>query len=733
MIRIRDLHIFTTLISISLSIALGILLLLCNYRNNVYNYLISIGSFVLAGYHLIELLLLDKNWISLGIQLLISLFNIISGILYILLHSSDNYRKKELHIAGVVLFIVNIAFMTICFMLICVPKLLVSVNIEDGELEMGKETNGVFDLLAKKASDATLCNDQKKTSNEKIEYSIENNWINNQDHGHIIPPSLSINSNLNQLNQQQQQQQRQSHLLHSSSTNSDLDKSRNISIMNIDDELITHQQHNIKTNNSNNHINNNNRNNSNDINDHNNCSNKHQIRKQRWKSIHDEKAVLANINENLLPGVLKQQTSQKFQRPVSNIYQEKHHEEKEEEDYRNALVGLEDIPNSTHNINQFDINDFNKLRKISGYNILPGTSNMINDENLYREQHEVEQYQSKDDLELLPFKETPVENIDNLSDVIKRPSLLTRSLSAPSVYDIQSGDAPSLYTFRKISNNSPPPKEEEELPVTPVSSSQLQQPTTPPTRKKSFIKSQSAKTSPIKKFFQESPKRIFKSRSSYNNRSSSIIPGELTHKHSNSVISNNNYSISLKSSFSSSSRSSPKKSSLMTKSSTMSKLHKYSISVPNFNMNNATVLNHYYNHHHHHNPTSSINSDRFIFHSAGPLKVEPIDLWDIQTTNFDIDSTHRPDYDDYEFGRTAISDDTATNCSTNGDKVKPTTRGGEEQEEAGGGGGSRISSLPSQVFGEYDKEKWMTLKVLQQQEQQQDMIHLNENSQVEVI
>ena len=150
MIRIRDLHIFTTLISISLSIALGILLLLCNYRNNVYNYLISIGSFVLAGYHLIELLVLDKDWISLGIQLLISLFNIISGILYILLHSSDNYRKKELHIAGVVLFIVNIAFMTICFMLICVPKLLVSVNIEDGELEMGKETNGVFDLLAKK-------------------------------------------------------------------------------------------------------------------------------------------------------------------------------------------------------------------------------------------------------------------------------------------------------------------------------------------------------------------------------------------------------------------------------------------------------------------------------------------------------------------------------------------------------------------------------------------------------
>ena len=104
--------------------------------------------------------------------------------------------------------------------------------------------------------------------------------------------------------------------------------------MNIDDELITHQQHNIKTNNNNNN-NNNNRNNSNDVNDHNNCSNKHQIRKQRWKSIHDEKAVLANINENLLPGVLKQQTSQKFQRPVSNIYQEKHHEEK-----KKKIIGM---------------------------------------------------------------------------------------------------------------------------------------------------------------------------------------------------------------------------------------------------------------------------------------------------------------------------------------------------------------------------------------------------------
>lgn len=51
------------------------------------------------------------------------------------------------------------------------------------------------------------------------------------------------------------------------------------------------------------------------------------LRRQRWKSIHDEKIMIANLNQNLLPGVLKQ-----------NI----------PDDYNNTLTGLENIPSSTN-------------------------------------------------------------------------------------------------------------------------------------------------------------------------------------------------------------------------------------------------------------------------------------------------------------------------------------------------------------------------------------------------
>lgn len=695
MIRIRNLQLFSIFISILLGITLGILLLLPNHFNNVYNYLISISSFILSGYQLIIMLQKSNHWITLIGLGLISLFNIISGILYILLHSRNNYKNKELHIVGTVLFIINVVFITSCFILSCIPQL--------SMIEQVDQESQVIDL-SKKASDATLCNDGKIIK-AKGEYSIENNWINNQDHGHIIPPSLSINSNLNQF-QQNQQQQQQKQLLHSNSTNSELDKSRNISIMNFDEEVTSQHQHQ--------HQHQHNPHQTNDINEqstntcsNNNCINKYQIKKQRWQSIYDEKIVLANINESLLPGVLKQQQSYNFdecrKKPIStgDII---------EEDYGNTLNGLEEIPKSTHEIDQFNINDLCKLREVSGYNILPGSSNMVNDENLYQS----EQYQAIND-ELLPYKETTVENIDNVSEFIvnKRPSLLHRSLSAPSIYDSQNGDAPSLYTFRKISDNSKStpasPKEgDNEFPVTPIASS-LIQPTTPPSRRRSFIKSQSAKTSPIKKFFQESPRRIFKSRSSYYNTSlgiSGIGDTNHYHHHSNSVVSNNNYSISMKSSFSSSTRSSPIKKPLISKSSTMLKLHKYSISVPNFNINTMTTT---------HYPSSSINSDKFVFHSTNPLRIEPIDLWDIQTTNFDIDSTHpQIDLDDID------NDNDDSNLTNESGKDKET-----------GGATSRISSLPSQVFGEYDKEKWTTLKSLQQKDE--PTVCSNNSTQVEVI
>ncbi|EMG47550.1 hypothetical protein G210_2053 [Candida maltosa Xu316] len=433
------------------------------------------------------------------------------------------------------------------------------------------------DSISKKPSDATLIN---KSPHE--EYSIENNWImklnQQQQQKSKLPQSTSVSTcNLNDLINQ---------------SSSDLSKSRNISIMNLNDDDVDYD--------------------------------KNQIKKQRWKSIHDEKIMLANINQNLLPGVLKQ----------SN------------DDYNTVLFGLEEIPNVTNSINQYDYKDLNKVRKISGYNVLPGSSNLINQQVLYKED-DIDSKKS----DLYPPLESPIEDIDDISDItIKRPTLSShRSLSEPSIHN--SDHAPSLYTFRK-SSDTPTSAHK----VTPTSTNLESPPVTPQHSVHSRDHQPSSRSSPIRKFLHDSPKKIFKSRSS-----------NFHHKHSNSTISNNN--VSLKSSFSSSRSPSPKK------LKSMLKLHKYSTSVPNFSFTTAN------------NNTNNNNfdQDRYTFHSSHPSKVEPIDLWDIQTTNFDIDN-----FDEIDIN--------------------------EDSENNNQGGQSRISSLPSQVIGEYDKEKWRTLKALENDE-----------------
>ena len=133
-----------------------------------------------------------------------------------------------------------------------------------------------------------------------------------------------------------------------------------------------------------------------------------------------------------------------------------------------------------------------------------------------------------------------MENIDQLSDITsKRPSILNRSFSEPSLYE---NGAPSLYTFRKSSSPKPI--------ITPVSTNieefQFEnenklapEPKTPPQQQQqSRSRQPSTRTSPIRKFLHDSsPKRIFKYRS---------VVGPNFHKHSNSTISN---TMSLKSSF----------------------------------------------------------------------------------------------------------------------------------------------------------------------------------------
>ena len=88
--------------------------------------------------------------------------------------------------------------------------------------------------------------------------------------------------------------------------------------------------------------------------------------------------------------------------------------------------------------------------------------------------------------------------------------------------------------------------------------------------------------------------------------------------------------MSLKSSFSSSRSTSPNK------LKSILKLHKHSTSVPNFQFHDNSWT------HSHPHQQHSWYLDKHSFHSSHPLKViaEPIDLWDIQTTNFDIDDVY---------------------------------------------------------------------------------------------
>ena len=94
--------------------------------------------------------------------------------------------------------------------------------------------------------------------------------------------------------------------------------------------------------------------------------------------------------------------------------------------------------------------ELNNLQQISGYNIIDGSSNLIDGSQLFdKTSIKSELYQGE---YLLPPNEV-VENIDQLSDITsKRPSILNRSFSEPSLYE---NGAPSLYTFRKSSSPKP--------------------------------------------------------------------------------------------------------------------------------------------------------------------------------------------------------------------------------------------------------------------------------------
>lgn len=230
-----------------------------------------------------------------------------------------------------------------------------------------------------------------------------------------------------------------------------------------------------------------------------------------------------------------------------------------------------------------------------------------------------------------------------------------------SSYLGRSHSAPLLHTFRKPESRKPSDRlnESDEFGVydealytttvfpggIPAAFLEFSAPFTPSQETMSPVVT-SASSSPVRKFFQESPKRI----SSVFRRKQSIdeMRGNRSHKHTNSAYSNQ---VSLLSSASKLTGGSPRKS---LRSFLTSKSHKHSQLVPS-----ATA------------PASALTFVEGLNlgvrkFSVAQLRNDAIDFWDVRTAN------------------------------------------SLEREQL------RVSSVPSDVVGEYDREKWRTLQALKE-------------------
>ncbi|KAI5959943.1 uncharacterized protein KGF55_005175 [Candida pseudojiufengensis] len=617
---IRYFQIITVLLSFILSNISGIFTIIQSHTNT-YNLLYSITSFILSIYLIIPLFYVHILLIS--FQFFLSILNIISGILLIL----NTNPKTQV----IILFIIDIIFITSSFILILFIFFINSSTTSDIENHISIEN----DQISKKRSDATLFDKN---------YTIEQNWY--------------------QKTQQQQlgekeEENRQTIQYSNSSNTIPLQKSQQHEsfIMNLDDVHNIEEETNLSSKNiipkskSQSAINN----------------NQQQLKKQRWKSFHDEKQFISNLNESLLPSLLK-----------TNINQ------LQTEEIEETMKGLEPIGigingypqkiqnNSSITLNEFNLDEYTKFRNFTDYNLIPGlyqSKNNTNDSNSNSPTYSMQQIHSKD----------IIDNIDELSE-----------LSLTQTNEIQA--APSLHTFRKESGNSKLSSQidydnfENDLDLKLYQSP----PKTPPqlTQDKFIIQPKS--NSPIKKFLNESPKRIFRSNTTnFSNHkihnSQQQQQQQQNHKHSNSIIS-------LKSGISSRSRSnSPKK---LKKS--ILKIHKHSLSVPNFNQLSLILQDD--------NKNSASSSsvipspqDSTFNHSITSKNkfIEPIDLWEIHNiSNFNYN-------EEIDIQTLNNNNNKIENINLDNDQA---IKINEENSE------SRVSSLPSQVIGQYDKEKWKQIK-----------------------
>ncbi|KAK6199961.1 uncharacterized protein RJT21DRAFT_120858 [Scheffersomyces amazonensis] len=355
---------------------------------------------------------------------------------------------------------------------------------------------------------------------------------------------------------------------------------------------------------------------------------------------------------------------------------------KQDEEYPLVLNGLERIPPSSTDtslnwkvsrnasgVNTISLDEWNNHSEAYQENLnrngaslnVPGLSHVVSDYNLTLLQNNGANTEISGDY-LLPPKEGIVDNIDNLSDIQTTSS--SKQMNNANVNNTRissvsrSYSAPSLHTFRNLSDSSNA-KLNTQIPDSSIISSSvtLRPYSTPPEAYVEEENNESTKSehSPIKRLW-ESPKRIASSLRRKSRRLSAGINSESminsnSHKHSNSVISN---TLSVKSNVSS--RSGSPRKSLKSILYTTKSHHRNNSSIPTFNMSI---------------PTTKLSSElsevpALSVGSAPYIGEEPIDFWDLDTNP------------------------------------------GSER--------SRISSLPSAVIGEYDKEKWRTLKALENQE-----------------
>lgn len=354
-------------------------------------------------------------------------------------------------------------------------------------------------------------------------------------------------------------------------------------------------------------------------------------------------------------------------------------EEQLPEDYYKALNGLEKIPksSSTSNIiwkqegkengasssmNHISLKDWdsnsikwNEHRTRSGANLnIAGITRLVSDHHLKSMSTDSNSV-IPTDMDLLPPLEYRLDNIDNLSELHSATGSAKEVEHNHSFTSLnRSSSAPSLHTYREpypgLDCGYSDSQESKSLSIKSLENT-LRHINTPPEPNVAST----ASSSPIKKFFQESPKRlnvIFKRKPNtrYSVDLSSLKDPNINsyHKHTSSVVSNQFSMYSSKSSKS----SSPKKS-FKAFLRSPSKFQTPSPIEPSLAESSKVASQ---------NNLFNTNDDGCLIYA----NENALSFWD-------LDTAHSSDR-------------------------------------------SRVSSVPSAVIGEYDREKWRTLKALQNQE-----------------